>query len=93
MDPIVYINDNPKRYLSAHSSYAAIVGDLLRLVALYLLGCFVLSKKQSSLKQFLLVYSLSSFLIGFFAYHHGHDARGLSEWILAVVFLVFYVRY
>jgi hypothetical protein len=75
------------------SSYLSNLGDLLRLVCLYYLACFVVNKKTSSFKMFLLIYAISSIFIGFFAFSNGHIIRGTSEYILATGFAIFYFMY
>jgi len=96
MNTISYIrsfNDNAPTQYKYISSVGTLVGDALRLVTLFLLGSFVFSKKSSSFKYFLLAYALSSVFVGFFEYNHGHTARGFSEYILALLFFVFYLKY
>jgi hypothetical protein len=87
------INDNPLTEYAQLSSHLAIIGDLLRMLCLIFLGSFIFSKKTSSFNNFLLTYAISSIFIGFFAYHHGHTARGISEYITALVFFIFYMKY
>jgi hypothetical protein len=87
------INDNPLTEYAQLSSHLAIIGDLLRMLCLIFLGSFIFSKKTSSFNNFLLTYAISSIFIGFFAYHHGHTARGVSEYITALVFFIFYMKY
>jgi hypothetical protein len=87
------INDNPLTEYAQLSSHLAIIGDLLRMLCLIFLGSFIFNKKTSSFNNFLLTYAISSIFIGFFAYHHGHTARGVSEYITALVFFIFYMKY
>ena len=87
------INDNSLTEYAQLSSHLAIIGDLLRMLCLIFLGSFIFNKKTSSFNNFLLTYAISSIFIGFFAYHHGHTARGVSEYITALVFFIFYMKY
>ena len=87
------INDNLLTEYAQLSSHLAIIGDLLRLLCLVFLASFIFSKKASSFSNFLLTYGMSSIFIGFFAYHHGHTGRGISEYISALAFLFFYMKY
>jgi hypothetical protein len=87
------INDNPLTEYAQLSSHLAIIGDLLRISCLIFLGSFIFSKKTGSFSNFLLTYAISSIFIGFFAYHHGHTARGVTEYTTALVFLIFYMKY
>jgi len=92
--PLIKLLNNtpltPQAQLAAH---LAIIGDLLRMLCLIFLCSFVFNKKASSFNNFLLTYSISSIFIGFFAYNHGHTARGISEYITAIVFFIFYMKY
>jgi hypothetical protein len=90
---IAFLNNNAPTQHAKLSAHIAIIGDLLRLLCLIFLGSFIFSKKSSSFSNFLLTYGLSSIFIGFFAYHHGHTARGISEYISALAFLIFYMKY
>ena len=90
---IKFINNNDKTRYAELSSHVAIIGDLLRIISLMFLGLFVFRKTAGSFKNFVLTYSISSFMIGFFAYNHGHTGRGICEYILAVVFLIFFIKY
>jgi hypothetical protein len=87
------LNNNPKTSQAPIATYISIVGDLLRLLCLFFLGTFIFKNKPSSFKHFLLTYAISSIMIGYFAYHQGHTLRGISEYILAVVFGFFYMKY
>jgi hypothetical protein len=87
------LNNNAPTQYAQLSSHLAIIGDLLRMLCLIFLGSFIFSKKTSSFNNFLLTYAISSIFIGFFAYHHGHTARGISEYITALVFFIFYMKY
>jgi len=87
------LNNNPKTTQASIASFAAIVGDVLRLLCLLFLGSFVFKNKTSSFKDFLLTYAISSIIIGFFAYNQGHTIRGISEFILAITFGFFYMKY
>lgn len=87
------LNNNPKTSQASIASFTAIVGDLLRLLCLFFLGSFIFKNKTSSFKDFLLTYAISSIIIGFFAYNQGHQMRGISEFILAITFGVFYMKY
>ena len=90
----VSLNDSkPSKKTVPFSSYLTIFGDFLRLVCLYYLVMYILYKKPSSLKMFLIIYAISSVFIGFFAYTHGHFLRGFSEYIFAIVFLYLYMIY
>jgi hypothetical protein len=90
---IKFINNNDKTLYAELSSHTVLIGDLLRILSLLFLGLFVFRKSSSSFKNFLLTYSISSFFIGFFAYNHGHTGRGISEYILATVFLIFFIKH
>ncbi len=89
---IKFVNNNDKTLYAELSSHTAIIGDILRIISLLFLGMFVFRKTASSFKNFLLTYSISSFIIGFFAYNHGHTGRGISEYILATVFFIFFIK-
>jgi hypothetical protein len=90
---IKFLNNNALTKYHKLAAHLAIIGDLLRMLCLIFLGSFVFSKKTSSFSNFLLTYSISSIFIGFFAYHHGHTARGISEYITAIVFFICYMKY
>ncbi len=90
---IKFLNNNALTKYHKLAAHLAIIGDLLRMLCLIFLGSFVFSKKTSSFSNFLLTYSISSIFIGFFAYHHGHTARGISEYITSIVFFICYMKY
>jgi hypothetical protein len=75
------------------AAHLTLIGDLLRILCLIFLGLFIFRKKTSSFSYFLLTYAISAAFIGFFAYHHGHTTRGISEYITALVFFIFYMKY
>ena len=87
---IAFLNDNDMKKMYKLSSHLVIIGDLLRVLGLIFLGRFVLNKNFASFNNFLLTYAISSVIIGFFAYNHGHTARGISELTSAIVFMFFY---
>lgn len=86
------LNDNPKKQGWSVASLVVIIGDILRIVSIILLAVFAYNKKFNYFRNFLLTYAISSVLIGYFAYTHGHNARGLSEWIVALIVFVLYSR-
>lgn len=90
---IAFLNNNVLTQHAKLAAHIAIIGDLLRLLCLVFLGSFIFRKKASSFSNFLLTYGISSIFIGFFAYQHGHTLRGISEYISALAFLFFYMKY
>jgi hypothetical protein len=90
---IKFLNNNALTEQYKLAAHLVIIGDLLRMLCLIFLGSFIFSKKTSSFNNFLLTYAISSIFIGFFAYNHGHTARGVSEYITALIFFIFYMKY
>jgi hypothetical protein len=87
------LNNNPLRKNYKLAAHLIIIGDLLRILCLIFLGLFIFKKNTSSFSYFLLTFAISSCFVGFFAYNHGHDARGFSEYILAIAFFILYMKY
>ena len=85
-------NDDGKRKGYKTASQIVIIGDLIRILSIYFLYLFAAGKKISNFKYFLGLYGVSSIVIGYFEYTHGHTLRSYSEWIFAVIAILLYLR-
>ena len=75
------------------SKYLIIVGDILRNLALITLLFYVYNKTHFLFKLFLILYSMSSFMIGYYAFTHSLQSRAYSEWFGGIITLYLTIIY
>ena len=72
-----------------NSSYLITLGDIFRNVALIILIFYVHKKSITLFQFFLILYCISSLLIGYYAFTHNLKNRAYSEWFGGII--VFYL--
>ena len=78
--------------MSFNYEYLITIGDIFRNIALIILIFYVFKKSIQLFQLFLIMYCISSLLIGIYAFTHKLKTRAYSEWFGGIVVLYLFIH-